>query len=149
MVFMHSSSVLGLSRWLHLRRSNVLATSVAACADGPASYNALMQHCVITAVGERGQLTQAGRRGALGWAMNATVRRLTRLDLTLEDVAHPGLELELLLGDSLDEGSVDCAGEDERSVAAQNRGNDRTRRSGASSNDGGSSALATIDRRLT
>lgn len=55
MASMHSSCFLAL-KWLHFLRSKPLAASTASFASSPASYSAWMQHCVITAVQEGGQL---------------------------------------------------------------------------------------------
>lgn len=54
MASMHSSCFRAL-KWLHFLRSKPLAASTASFASSPASYSAWMQHCVITAVQERGQ----------------------------------------------------------------------------------------------
>ena len=48
MAVKHSSSGRAL-RWLHMRRSKPLATSMTSCASSPRLYSACMQHWVITA----------------------------------------------------------------------------------------------------
>lgn len=99
MASIHSSCFRAL-KWLHFLLSNPFAASTASLASSPASYNAWMQHCVITA-GTACQRQEQEQDQSRNWER-------TRLDGSLQDVVQAGHDVHLLRNAGLDKVGVGC-----------------------------------------